>query len=263
MQDAYFKRINYRGPISPDLETLKQLHLAHMLAVPFENMDIPLNVPISVKPQRAIHKIVNEGRGGFCYEANGAFAELLRSLGFRVDLLSARVYGKGGKPGIPFDHLTLLVHLEEPVMADVGFGDSFIEPIPLRGSIQEQRGTAYQFVPEGNEYVLQRRQPGEQWENQYMFSLKPYSIEAFADACHYQQTSPKSSFTQKTICSRLTTDGRVSLANDRLILTCNGEKETQPIRDTSHYQELLHQHFGIQLADTSNFSALMRRSASG
>ena len=76
-------------------------------------------------------KIVNEKRGGFCYELNGAFAALLRALRFRVTLLSGRVARQDGSYGPEFDHLTLRVDLEEPWLADVGFGDCFLEPLRL------------------------------------------------------------------------------------------------------------------------------------
>src|ERR1017187_10297680 len=126
---AYLERIGYSGSTEPSAETLRALQRAHMLAVPFENLDIHLGRPIVCDEDRFLHKIINERRGGFCYELNGAFAALLRALGFKVTLLSARVAGSDGSASPEFDHLTLRVDLDEPWLADVGFGDSFIEPL--------------------------------------------------------------------------------------------------------------------------------------
>jgi arylamine N-acetyltransferase len=108
-----------------------------MLAVPFENLDISLGRKIICDESRFLHKIVNERRGGFCYEMNGAFAELLRALGFKVTLLSARVSGGDGSEGPEFDHLALRVDLDQPWLADVGFGDSFVEPLLLEPGLEQ------------------------------------------------------------------------------------------------------------------------------
>jgi N-hydroxyarylamine O-acetyltransferase len=88
---AYFVRIAYRGPTEPTTETLRAIHHAHLLAVPFENLDIPLERKILLDENAILHKIVDQRRGGFCYELNSAFAALLRALGFTTTLLSARV----------------------------------------------------------------------------------------------------------------------------------------------------------------------------
>src|SRR3954447_25028309 len=102
--DAYLKRIAYRGSREPTVETLRQLHRAHLLAVPFENLDIPLGNPIVLSVPSFYDKIVERRRGGFCYELNGLFAWLLEQLGFHVELLSAGVFS-GNRPGPEFDHL--------------------------------------------------------------------------------------------------------------------------------------------------------------
>ncbi len=126
---AYLQRINYDGPLAPSAETLRQLHLAHLLSVPFENLSIHRHEPIVLNDDALFEKIVRRRRGGFCYELNGVFAALLRSLGFNVTMLSAEVANNEGEFGEPFDHMTLMVTLDERWLADVGFGDSFREPL--------------------------------------------------------------------------------------------------------------------------------------
>src|SRR5690348_1505800 len=124
--EKYLARINYTGPRTPDEATLRALHVAHLRAVPFENLDIGRGVPIVLDLDRLYAKIVTRRRGGFCYELNGTFAELLRALGYSVELLSARVY-TGTQFSPEFDHLMLRVsggQLAEPLLADVGFGQS-------------------------------------------------------------------------------------------------------------------------------------------
>jgi arylamine N-acetyltransferase len=141
---AYLRRINYAGTAAPTPETLREVHRAHLFAVPFENLDIHIGRKIVCDEDTFLHKIVNERRGGFCYELNGAFAALLRALGFQVTLLSARVARSDGSDSPEFDHLTLRVDLDEPWLVDVGFGDSFLEPLRLEASVgQPQIGRIY------------------------------------------------------------------------------------------------------------------------
>src|SRR6202158_381013 len=137
---AYLRRIDYQGPLTPGIDLLRTLHRAHLFTVPFENRDIHLGRGIVCDERRILHKIVNEKRGGFCYELNGAFAALLRALGFRVPLLSCRVARQDGSYGSEFGHRTLRVDLEEPWLADVGFGDCFLEPLSLRSRFEHAQG---------------------------------------------------------------------------------------------------------------------------
>src|ERR1700694_5099663 len=144
---SYLARVGYKESTSPTLETLRALHYAHLLTVPFENLDIALGRKIALEEDFFIRKIVERRRGGFCYELNGAFAALLRALGFRVTLLSCRVARQDGSYGPEFDHLTLRVDLEEPWLADVGFGDCFLEPLRLGSRLeQEQTGRVYRLT---------------------------------------------------------------------------------------------------------------------
>src|SRR5207249_10201564 len=124
---AYLERIAYRGPLRPSIEALRSLHRKHLLSVPFENLDIHLGRPITLSDDAFCDKIIKRGRGGFCYELNGSFAILLKSLGFKVSMLSARVARKDGGFTPEFDHMTLLVALKGRWLADVGFGESFTE----------------------------------------------------------------------------------------------------------------------------------------
>jgi len=123
--DAYLERINYTGSREPTAETLRALQVAHLKTVPFENLSIHAKEPIVLEDDALFAKIVERRRGGFCYEANGSFAALLRAMGFEVVMLAAGVTNRRGGFGPKFDHMTLMVTLAERWLADVGFGDSF------------------------------------------------------------------------------------------------------------------------------------------
>ncbi len=258
--DPYLARVGYTGPTAPTLETLRALHRAHLLAVPFENLDISLGREIVVDEAAIIRKVVEQRRGGFCYELNSAFAALLRALGFRVTLLSVRVARERGGEGPEFDHLTLQVDLRDAQegtwLANVGFGESFLEPLRLQPAV-EQVDPAGTFrlerlpmqPPTQTEERLQleKAEPGGHWKRQYSFSLQPRHLADFATMCRYHQTSPESSFTQSRICTRATPDGRITLSGMKLIVTRNGQREENALASEKEAQDALQRYFGVRL----------------
>ena len=242
----YLERINYHGSLEPALPALQGLHEAHLLAVPFENLDISLGREIVLDEASLWTKIVAHHRGGFCYELNGLFALLLRALGFQVDMLSAAVAHSTGGFGPEFDHLTLLVHLEEDWLADVGFGEAFRQPLRLQaGLTQPQDGGSYRLEREGASWIYQEWDGA--WKPSYRFTLQPHALTDFAAMCHYQQTSPESHFTQQRICSLATHPGRITLNDQRLITTSAGERTERLLTD-QEYRTVLAKQFGIVLS---------------
>ncbi|MBZ5573616.1 MAG: arylamine N-acetyltransferase [Acidobacteriia bacterium] len=245
---AYLDRIYYTGPTASTIETLNGLHRAHMLSVPFENLDIGLGRRIVCEEGAFIEKIVNRRRGGFCYELNGAFGALLRTLGFQVTLLSARVPRDDGSHSPEFDHLALKVDLEEPWLADVGFGDSFVEPLRLQVDIEQpQDKRNFRIVEEGGFLHMEMAESGKGWRRQYSCTLTPRNLEDFAGMCHYHQTSPESPFTRKKVCSMATPNGRVTLADRKLIETHGGVREESVLDSEEQWRAALKRHFGVVL----------------
>jgi N-hydroxyarylamine O-acetyltransferase len=245
---AYLDRIAYTGPLAPTAEVLRSLHRAHLFSVPFENLDIALGRKIVCDEDAFVRKIVERRRGGFCYELNGAFAGLLRAIGFQVTLLSARVPREDGSDGPEFDHLGLRVDLDEPWLADVGFGDSFLDPLQLRsGAEQSHDGRKYRVVDYGNSLRMQKAERDGAWKRQYSFTLTPRGLDEFAAMCHYHQTSPESPFTRKNVCSRATADGRITVADRKLIITRNGTRDERLLASDSEWLAVLEEHFEVVL----------------
>jgi N-hydroxyarylamine O-acetyltransferase len=239
---AYLERLGFGRPPPPTIEGLRQLHAAHLERVPFENLSIHLGEQIVLEPEALVAKIVDRRRGGFCYELNGAFATLLRALRFDVTLLAARVHGDDGI-GPPFDHMCLRTELEEPWLADVGFGDNFRLPLRLnsRDDQVDDAGT-FRIVPSG-EPELDLLREG---EPQYRFDLTPRDLRDYDATCRYHQTSPESHFTRNTVCSLATPTGRVTIRGRTMIVTRGGHREEHTLTD----RELLdayRRQFGIEL----------------
>ena len=244
---AYLQRINYHGSLALNAEALRELQRAQLLTVPFENLSIHAKEPIVLEDEALFTKIVERRRGGFCYEANGLFAALLRELGFDVRMLSAGVANAEGGFGPDFDHMTLMISLEQRWLVDVGFGDSFREPLLLdEGSEQVQGSRAYRIVPDGTHLILMQREGDDEWKAQYRFTLQPHEYADYVEMCRYHQTSPQSHFTKARICSRATREGRITLSEMRFITTSkNGGRQERTLTNQEEYAAILHEHFGI------------------
>jgi N-hydroxyarylamine O-acetyltransferase len=242
---AYLRRIGVAHPGPADAATLRVLHRAHQMTVPFENLSIHLSEPISLDPGALLDKIVTRRRGGFCYELNGAFALLLQALGAEVTRVAARVHGEAGL-GPPFDHLALVVRPADgsgPWLADVGFGSHSVYPL-LFDSRDPQDDPAARFLladaPEADVEVLKDGRP------EYRIERRPRGLDEFVPTCWWQQTSPDSHFTRSTICSRLTEDGRVSISGRSLIRTGGGSRTEEQMPDDA-VLAAYRDHFGIIL----------------
>jgi len=259
--DAYLRRIEYDGPREASPETLRGLHRQHLFTVPFENLDIPLGCPIGLDFGQIYDKVVTRRRGGFCYELNGLFGELLIAMGFPVQMLSARVRREDGGFGPEFDHMLLKVELDEPWLVDVGFGDSFVDPIVFRaGGADQVNGRRYVVSATGDEWQLLREDERGQVPL-YAFRDVPHTLNDYQGMCAFHQVSPESHFTKNWICSRATPDGRITLANMRLIVTRGGSREESELSTAGDLRRCLRELLGIEFDEAVDLSRLEVRKA--
>lgn len=240
---AYLARIGARAPTAPTLAVLTDLMARHLLSVPFENLSIHLDEPVSLDEPAMLDKIVGRGRGGFCYELNGAFAALLAHLGYDVTLLAARVYGDHGA-GPLFDHLTLRVDLEEPWLVDVGFGRFIAAPVRLDVGTEQRdpAGTVRIVTTVEGDLVVEF-----EGRAQLKVEQRPRALADFGPTCWYQQTSPSSHFTQSLTCSLPTADGRVTLSDRLLITTVDGRRTERELGSDDDVRAAYRELFGIHL----------------
>jgi len=244
--DAYLARIGVGRPERADAAALRELQLRHLLSVPFENLSVHLGEPLVLADGPLLEKIVGARRGGFCYELNGAFAALLRALGFGVTLLQARVFGDGGRLGIPYDHLALRVETEDgtgPWLADVGFGDHSHHPLLLdeRGGQADPAGTFR--VVEAGDGDLDVVRDG---TRQFRLDTRPRELADFEAGAWWHRTSPASHFTKSLVCSLLTADGRVTLSGRKLVTTVGGERQERPLETDDEVLAAYRKHFGLE-----------------
>lgn len=244
--DAYLKRIGYSGSREPNAQTLDALHRAHLLSVPFENLNIHNGLPISLDTPALFRKIVEERRGGFCYELNGLFSRLLVALGFDVTLLSAGVFRTTNDFGPEYDHLTLLVQLEERWIADVGFGASFRHPLRLDlRAVQVQENESFKFVDKPGYVILHRQKRDAEWKPAYRFTLKPRTYDEFFEMCVFHSTSHESPFLKRSLIMMETSEGRIELMDRTFALVLlDGTREEKQL-DEDAYVTVLRDKFGV------------------
>jgi len=246
--EAYLQRIFYNGPTSVSLQTVTQLQKAHLLHVPFENLDIHQQVPIRLDIDQIYSKVVNRQRGGFCYELNGLFYELLKSLGFEVRRISTRVYNDG-EYGPEYDHLATVATIDgKEYLTDVGFGEFTFSPLQLDTTKpqHDERGT---FRIDRYEEIYYRvsKLKDNVWKPLYIFENRHRKFNEFEAMCHYHQTSPESHFTQKRLITRPTNNGRITLTDDTLRITQNSQPaQEKPVNHPEEFATYLFSYFGIR-----------------
>ena len=256
--EPFLKRIGIQSLPDAPLERLQILHRAMTGIVPFENLAILEGRMISLALEAVFAKVVEEGRGGYCFELNSLFAAVLESLGYTVERRIGRVWANGA-PAPPLTHMTLRVTVEgQAYLCDVGFGGGGIrEPLPWNmGAIAEQGPDSFRLEETDNGEIMLTRPAGDAWKN--LYSLLPCTVrpQDYLPANHYTSNHPDSFFTQAPVAALTTPDGRITLRG-RLFrrVGANGESE----RELSGPEELfrvLAEDFGLSNLDEA---ALERR----
>lgn len=214
--ERYLERIGYGGWVRPDLATLAALQRAHLTTVPFENLDVYYRTGVEVGADWALDKVLERGRGGWCFELNTAFAELLRAIGFDVAFRAAEVLFSGQPPETP-DHLVLQVTIDDrPWIVDVGFGDASCRPLALDvEDSQDGESRRYRFRHDDG-FVVLDAQADDEWNRQYRFRAADVDLDVFEPASARLQHTEGLHWTETRFATRLFAGGRVTLLHDRL-----------------------------------------------
>ncbi|MEH0154118.1 arylamine N-acetyltransferase [Limibacter armeniacum] len=249
-KNKYLERIQYKGQLETTIEVLEALQTHHLLHIPFENLDIHYGNPILLDTEKIYTKLINHQRGGFCYELNGLFFELLKHLGFDVIRISARVFdSKNGNYGAEFDHMAIVATInQEQYLVDVGFGEFTIKPLKLvLNEVQHDPNGAFVIEKTEDGYYRVSKLNGDQKEFNYIFTTTPRAFTEFGGMCTYHQSNPASHFTQKKVISKPTPNGRITLSDDYLKISENGKETTQlPFESEADFNRYLAEYFGIK-----------------
>ena len=248
-KEKYLRRIGIeKTEIAPSLETLKLLQKQHLLHIPFENLDIHWKQAIVLDNESISHKMLGKNRGGFCYELNGLFYELLREIGFQSKMISARVSDGKGSFGAEFDHLAILAKINgAEFLVDVGFGSFTAEPLKFVLDVEQEDETGVFLIRKFDEnYFEVAKKDGEEWKSEYIFTVLPRDLEEFAEMCQFHQSSPESHFTRSKVCSLMTKEGRKTLTDRKFIETKNGQKTEIVVDSDEDFQKILEREFQIK-----------------
>jgi len=244
----YLQRIKFSDRARVDVPTLTSLHQQHVMFVPFENLDIHYRRIFDLEPANIYKKVIDNRRGGFCYELNYLFNNLLNSIGFSTKIISSRIFDSSGVLGPEFDHMAIHVKTERDYIADVGFGDLFLKPLEIKeGPQNDGRNDFLIEAVGGDEFALSMSSKGSDFEKKYVFSLKEVPLENFKAPCLDKQTNPDSYFVKNTICTRSTVSGRVTLFNDKIIRKTGDERVETPILSDMDLRVQLMKHFDIEI----------------
>jgi N-hydroxyarylamine O-acetyltransferase len=244
---AYLDRIDYHGKTEANPDVLKRIHEQHVLRVPFENLDIHYGKAIVLEETRIYAKVVENHRGGFCYELNLLFHWLLTQLGFTSKIIAARIINSEGQLGPAFDHMCLLVELPQIWLVDVGFGDLFRRPVLVEANEIQTDGRNYfkveSYAPE--EYLLLMSSDKIRFSRKYTFTTQARSASDFAVQCEDKQTNPDSHFVKNRICTRPTPEGRITVYNQKLIHKIGEQTYESIIGEEPEFSEVLKEWFDI------------------
>ncbi len=234
---AYLDRLGIRpADVSLDVEGLARLQHAHLTAVPFTNLDVYDGLPVSTDLAWSVEAVV-QGRGGWCFVLNGAFAALLDSLGFEVTRWAALVVMTANISPMD-DHLCLRVELERPYLVDVGFGDSFTRPLALdTAEAQDDPGAGRRFRVATSAGDHRRSLQSERvddagaltWRTDYLIDEHPRTLAHFTPANDYLATTPGLLWTDKRFVTRLSAEGRLTLLEDRVTQPVDGQPTTTSV----------------------------------
>lgn len=247
--DRYLERIGVAERPHVDAASLAALMGAHLISVPFENLDVYDQRAVATDAAHSVEKIVERRRGGWCFEANGAFGVLLHSLGFDVRALGAAVLLGG--PNDLIDHLTLEVAVDDlHLLVDVGFGESFITPLDLnRAGPQDGGNGTYEFMPSPKGTTLTRHVDGTP-AAQFRFKRVTLDLDDFAPASDRLYGDPASFFRHERYATRLlATDGtRLTLTPERLKTEGPRGRDIAPVglERADGFDALLQEHFGLR-----------------
>lgn len=247
--ENYLQRIGINENIlSANLEYLQFLQKQHLLNVPFENLDIHWKNLIILDVEKFYEKIVEQKRGGFCYELNGLFYELLNKIGFSSKIISARVFGRDGKFGAEYDHLAILTEIEnEEYLVDVGFGDFSLKPLRFVLDVEQTDDNGTFLIRKFDEdyFEVVKKDVGN-WQSEYIFQNLERNLSEFTEMCNFHQTSPQSHFTRGKLCSILTENGRKTLTDTKFIKTVNAEKREVNVNTEAEFNQILENEFNIK-----------------
>ena len=251
---AYYDRIGFRGEARPDLATLRALHRAHILAIPYDSLDVQLGRPVSLDPEAAFDKIVTRRRGGWCYEMNGLFGAALIEIGFQVTRMAGAAMREVRGDFMIGSHLVLLVELDGenagPWIADVGFGDGAMEPFRLAEAAMTFDGYDFRLVAlDARWWRFHNHEFG--GAKSFDFVVEPADPAVLQEKCDWLHDAPDSPFVQNVICQKYRGGEILQLIGRSYRQIRPGAKQERLIESAEEFVQVLRDDFTINLPEAA------------
>ena len=249
--DAYFDRIRWGGSTGPTFETLAGVLLAHMSAIPFENVDVILGRGIRLDLDGLHAKLIAARRGGYCFEHATLFAEVLERLGFEPVRHLARVVVAAPRSVAPRTHMFLTVPVgAATLLVDPGFGAMAPRiPVPVVERREARIDAETHWLERDGNFWTLRMRTQDRTADCWATTFETENAADFAIANHYTSTHPDSPFVNRIMMRALIDDGRVTLHNRDLTITRKGRPESSQLADRTALRSLLASHFGFDLPE--------------
>ncbi|MGN8277786.1 arylamine N-acetyltransferase family protein [Pseudomonas sp. SMN5] len=247
----YLQRLGFDAPPPPTLETLRQLQWRHTAEFPFETLSTLLGQPVPIDLASVERKVLEQGRGGYCYELNQLFLALLLELGFDARGISGRVVMNAPEGAWPArtHRLSLVTFDGVRYITDVGFG-GMVPTAPLLLDSRDSQLTpheAYRIDSQTDGYLLRANVAGE-WRQMYLFDLQRQEDIDYIVGNWYVSSHPESPFKGRLMVAR-TGDGlRKTLnGNSFAVHRMGQESERKTITEADALIDLLETEFGLRV----------------
>lgn len=254
---AYLTRCAYEGESRQDEETLNRLIRAHLEHVPFENLDVfDRDLVPKLDTDTLFNKIVVKKRGGYCFEMNTLFGELLKGLGFSVYPIAARIlWNKTELP--PLSHMLLICELSgKKYCCDVGYGGPGPKGLVLLEEGEQviagerfltsrvNREAVQAGAAEQGAFQISRQHHGE-WKTVLMFKDVPFMRQDFRLLNFYCAKNPEIMFTQKRVVNLCTKTGSKALMDMELTVRDGETVKKEIYQSQEELERGLREEFGI------------------
>lgn len=251
----YFYRIGFYGAdAAPTLENLASLQLQHLLHIPYENLDLMNGVPLNLDAEALFQKVIVNRRGGYCFELQGLFCHLLKSLGYSVTQYAGRFMNEPGVVQMR-RHRILVVDLEgRRYVSDVGVrSESPRRPLELvEGLIQTDGVSEYRYQKDPfYGWVLMQKETRKDWKPLLGFTEEEQIDADYVMPSFYCEKHPDSTFNKFMKVSIFTPDSDLTIVGNVFKVYREGEvTEKRGLCTNQEAIELLRHTFGIEVPDS-------------
>ncbi|AZB40952.1 arylamine N-acetyltransferase [Bacillus sp. FJAT-42376] len=252
---SFLKRVGLENSGQVQFEDLERILKAFSLTIPFENFGILDNKKIPLTAESLSFKILEQRRGGVCYELNPLLYYFLTENHLDVQLIQGTVYNHAEqKWSLSGTHAAILLSTDSSsYLLDSGFGTNVAQkPIPMNGEMTESATGKFRIreksTSEGS-HLLEMRLDSEQqdsWKIGYAFHAdRPLNLTDLYDIQAKIHDNPDSPFNKKPLAAMRTETGVKTLSEASFSVTEDGRTEKHPL-SAGEFQKMAEKEFGLQ-----------------